>query len=87
MTQVQLLTLGLTIANRAVVSDIETECVAIDGDDGWRWLDTRCMLDPREHCAEVIDMATDALRYAEESGLIRRHAQQRYLVRIVSTEL
>jgi hypothetical protein len=86
MTQVQLLTLGLTIANRAVIADIESECVALDDADGVRWHDTRPMIDPNEHCSEVIDMATETLAYAEESGLIRRHAQQRHLVRITSAE-
>lgn len=86
LSQVQVLTMGLLIANRAAVSDIESECVAAQGDDGWRWYDTRPMLDPREHCGEIIDMATDTLAYAEACGLIRRHAQQRHLVRITSTE-
>lgn len=81
-----LLRLQMTIANRAAVEDIESECVAVEGDDGLRWYDTRPMVDPNEHSAEVIDMMTDSLAYAEASGLIRRHAQQRHLVRILSAE-
>lgn len=82
----QLLTLGLAIANRAAICDIESECVATEDDDGARWYDTRPMVDPREHSGELIDMATDTLVYAEASGLIRRHAQHRHLVRITSSE-
>jgi hypothetical protein len=81
-----LLQLALTIANRAAVADIESECATVHLDDGHRWLDTRPMLDPNEHCNQAIDMAADTLAYAEESGLIRRHAQQRHLVRITSAE-
>jgi hypothetical protein len=86
LTQVQLLVLGLSIANRAAICDIESECVAVDDADGRRWFDIRPMIDPNEHCGEVIDMMVDTLTYAEESGLIRRHAEQRYLVRITSPE-
>jgi hypothetical protein len=79
----QMLALGLSIANRAVVADIETECVAVDLGDGHRWYDTRPMLDPREHAPDVIDMASEALQWAESSALVQRHSEQRHLVRIV----
>lgn len=77
---------AFAIANRAVVSDIETEAVATTADFGSgtaaKCWDTRPMLDPRECAPECIDMATEALAYAERCGLIERHPHQRYLVRL-----
>ena len=82
----QLLALGLGIANRAAVADIESGSVAVLATDGLRWYDTRPMVDPREHSGELIDMATETLAYAEMSGLIRRHTAQRHMVRITSAD-
>ena len=86
LTDSQLLVLGLSIANRAVISDIETGCVAVRNGNGWTWYDTRSMVDPREHASETLDMATDALAYAEASGLIRRHPRDRHMVRVLSSQ-
>lgn len=73
---------GLEIANRAVVCDIESECVRVDMGDSLRWYDTRPMVDPREHSPDCIDMATQALHYGEQAGLIERHPAHRHLVRV-----
>lgn len=85
-TPTDLLGMALAIANRAAICDIETECVATTDAAGVRWYDTRPMLDPREHSGEIIDMAVEVLLFAAESGLIRRHAEHRYLVRIASPQ-
>ena len=84
IAEAQMMRDAFALANRAVVSDIETECVRVDLGDGAHWYDTRPMLDPREHCYDVIDMAQQALRYAEAANLVQRHEEQRYLVRIVA---
>lgn len=82
---IQLLQQALTIANRAVISDIECNCVRLENvPTGRPWFDTRPMVDPREHAPESLDMATQALAYAEASGLIERNPQYRHLVRITA---
>lgn len=75
-------TLERRIAERAVICDIESECPTISV-DGITWRDTRPMLDPREHAPEIIDMATEALEYAEARLLISCHPLQRHLVRVL----
>lgn len=71
---------ALRLANRAVREDIETECPKVCTGDGRIWWDTRPMTDPREHSPAVLDMTNDALKYAIESGLVRLHPMQPYLV-------
>jgi hypothetical protein len=73
---------GLLIADAAAVADIETEAVAVQNVHQ-RWYDVRPMLDVREHCGELIDLATETLAYAEQRGLIQRHLVERHMVRIV----
>lgn len=75
---------ALRIADAAVVCDIESEC-AFFQEGGHRWYDTRPMLDEREHCPEVIDMARQALDYADRRGLVRRQASAPHLLRIVAS--
>jgi hypothetical protein len=79
----QHLTLAMRIANRAVVEDLETYAheVKLPGETT-TWHDTRPMLDPREHAPIAIDMAVEALAYAEQAELIVRHPAERHLVRI-----
>jgi hypothetical protein len=72
---------AFTLANAYVASTIETECVSVGA-----WFDTRVMLDPREHCGEVIDMNAELIRYGENSGLLVRHPRCRYMVRFSKTE-
>ena len=81
---------AFSIANRAVREDLDN--YAVPATVEWsgapaRCWDTRPMLDPREHAPEAIDMATDALGFAERSGLIERHPQCRYLVRLIEGAL
>ena len=62
---------AVSIADRAVVSDIETHCpIFYRMPDGEKVFDTRPMVDEREHAPQVIDMARQALEYARRRGLI-----------------
>lgn len=76
------------LANRAVTADIVSGSVPMQQDwpdrDGVRTYDTRPMIDPREHSPEVIDMSAEALRFADATGLIERHPERPYLVRLRS---
>lgn len=85
---VRLMNLAFTLANRATAADIETNAVPTRtaGDD-YVWYDVRPMTDPHEHCGVAVDMAAEALAYADQSGLITRHPQHPYLVRINRAEL
>lgn len=73
------------LANRAVISDIETEGVKVKL-DGATWWDTRPMVDPQEHAPLVVDMARQAIDYALQAGLVTRHPYEHHLVRIVNRE-
>lgn len=55
-----------------LVECIETECDAVEL-SGYRWYDTRPMLNPHELPAELIDMNTEILDLALTAGLIARH--------------
>lgn len=70
--------LACAIADRACVDDIRSMAIAAPGG----YWDTRPMLDPREHSAAWIDMAEQALAYAELRGLIQRHPADHHLVRV-----
>lgn len=80
--------MAFAIADANVVADIEalpTEPTAagsqvFDAEVAWR--DTRPMLDEREHSPQVIDMARQALYYADLRRLIARHPAHSYLVRL-----
>lgn len=78
----ELIRRSFLIANRAAIADIECEGVA-QMRSGVRWYDVRPMLDEREHALASIDLARETLDYALMSGLIQRHAEHPYLVRIV----
>lgn len=82
--QIAVLRSALAIANRAVVEDIEDECT-FHWAGGHAWYDLTPMTDPREHSPQVCDMATEAIRYGIESGLLVRHPDPElpHLVRIV----
>jgi hypothetical protein len=81
-TALQLLNEALLIADRAVISDIETECV-VEVLHWQRWYDTRPMLDPRERPDDLIEMARQAIEYAVRRGLVERHHAHAYLVRVL----
>ena len=72
---------SLRIADAAVLADVESGAVPVHI-DGARWHDTRPMLDPREHCDDVLEMTRLALGYAIARGLVERHAAQGHLVRV-----
>lgn len=75
--------LAFLIADRAVVCDIESECVRerMGPANAW-YYDTRPMLDLREQGPEGVDMARQALAYAAERRLIEPHPLHTHLVRI-----
>ena len=85
-----MLRLGVAIADRAVVADIEALPVepsaagAIINGRLVAWRDTRAMLNPNEHAPAVLDMAAQALAYAEHRRLIARHPSTHHLVRITA---
>jgi hypothetical protein len=79
--ETQLIKLAFEIANRAVIEDLESYAVKVQT-DGRIWWDTRPMTNPHEHCAESIDMANEAIRYAVGAGLVGLHPQRPYLVTI-----
>lgn len=68
------------IADRAAIDDIRGAAIPAGGG----WLDTRSMLDLREHSPLYVDIATEALLYAELRGLIERHNHATHLVRVVA---
>lgn len=70
------------LADCAVVTDIETECFAVD-DAGQLWYDLGPLLDDREHCAEVLDMVTESLCYGLARHLLVMHPSRKNLVRII----
>jgi len=80
LSQADVSQLERQIAEQAAVADIEGECARTGDAD---WLDTRAMLDEREHSPEVIDMARITLRYAAWRMLIEHSAHRPHLVRIV----
>lgn len=83
-----LVRLGVAIADRAVVADIEalppepTASGAIINDTTIAWRDTRAMLSPHEHAPQVIDMVRLALAYGTARRLLAWHPTQPHLVRI-----
>lgn len=78
--------LGLRIADRAVVSDVETMGVPVQHADG-RWYDCRPMLDPREQPDSLVDMAREAIAWGLQRGLLVAHAYVPGLYRVVLERL
>lgn len=83
MSPEELHALAHQLAERACVTDIETEAVAQTDEHGRRWYDTRPMLDPREMSDDLIEMNVQALAYAHQRGVISPHPLHAHLVRIV----
>jgi hypothetical protein len=84
-TPTALIAASFKLANHWVTSTIQCECVRVtDAEHGHAgtWWDTRPMLDPREHAPQVVDMATEALQYALDTGLAIRHPRAPHLVRL-----
>ena len=80
--EADLLARSLLIAKRAVLADIETEGVLVALDEPGHWYDIRPLQDPREHCAEVLDMFAQALAFAVDAGVVKQHSQLPHLVRV-----
>lgn len=51
--------------------------------DGRTWFDVRPLIDPRERSAHQLDIAREALDLGSATGLLARHPEHSYLVRIV----
>lgn len=73
------------IAERAVISDIESEGIQVEL-GGVLYHDIRPMIDEREVPAEWIDMTSEAIAYALSEGLFEMHPEHRYLLRRVVPE-
>ena len=82
-TALEVLRESMALSARYVLADIESECPWVVDPDGVRWYDTRPMLDPHEHCPDVIEMARQALQHAVHRGLVRPHVELDYYVRVV----
>lgn len=79
--------LALSVADRAVVQDIESFAVTAGRDHRGRLLwDTRPMTDEREHSPECIDMAREALAYARLRRLISEQIDAPHLLTIVADQ-
>lgn len=75
--------LAINNADRYVMIEIECQpMVTIEGARGW--VDTRPLLDEREHSPELIDIWREVLAYATWRGLVERHPAQPHMVRIVN---
>jgi hypothetical protein len=79
---IRLAELAHQLADRACITDIESEAPWQTDAQGRRWYDTRALLDPREMPDDFIEMNRQALAYAHERGLVMPHPQHAYLVRI-----
>jgi hypothetical protein len=75
--------LAHTLADRACIADIQTNCHLRHDSMARAWWNTQPMLDPNEQPAQCIDMNAQALEYAEARGLIVRDPTQPHMVRIV----
>ena len=69
-------------ADRYVLTELEGQPrITVDGQRGW--IDTRPLLDEREHSPEIIDIWTEVLAYAVWRGLLQRHHAQPHMARLV----
>ncbi len=83
MTQLDTTAAAYALADRAVISDIECNCIGVrQPHDPARWYDTRPLLDPREYPDPLLEMNRQALDYADARGLITRHHDAAHMVRI-----
>lgn len=81
----ELLLLALELADDMAITDIESECHAVDLESG-RWWDTRPMTDATRHGPDLSEMFARSLRYALIAELIEQHPEQPYLIRILNRE-
>lgn len=83
MTPIQLADLAHQLADRACIADIETQAQRCPRVGAVQWYDVRNMLDPREQPDDFVEMARQALAYAEARGIILRNSSDPHLVRIM----
>jgi hypothetical protein len=70
-----------------VTADVENcEQVTVPGEGGTLWLDISPLVDPREHCPQVIDMASEALALGFALRVLHAHPRFAHLVRVVPDE-
>jgi hypothetical protein len=74
---------GLLLADRAVITDIETHGIRV-GTAPSRVYDVRPMLDEREHSSACVEMARQALAWAELRGLVVFEPTRPHLARITA---
>ena len=72
---------ALRIADAQCIVEIECNGLA-ERRQGLTWYDVRPMLDARENCAEVVDINTEMLAYAERRGIVVRHPITPWLLRV-----
>lgn len=86
MSGIESMSLAIRIAQRAVVADLQSEACCVYA-DGVAWYDTRRMVDVREHAPEVIDMATEAITWGLDTGLLIQHPDpaQPWLLRVATS--
>ena len=73
------------LAGMYLQSDVETNCpVAIRSQDGAVWRDTRPMLDPREHCPQLLDINRAIINYGLAVGMLAAHPHTPHLVRVIA---
>ena len=86
INHIRLAELAHRLADRAVVSDIESEAHGQTDAQGRRWYDTRPMLDQREMGPDFVEMNRQALDYARQRGLVSPHPEHAHLVRITTKD-
>lgn len=76
------ITTSFQMATDLATMTIESEAHPVEL-DGYRWYDTRPMLDARQHAPEVIALHVRDLDFAFSVGLYRAHNEQPHLVRAI----
>ena len=76
--------LAYLTADRAVMADLESlPAQPLAPGLPAVWIDTRPLLDEREHAPQCIDMWADALAYARLRRIISQHPHDHHRVRII----
>jgi hypothetical protein len=77
----------MRLLDQFIISDIEANAVHVEGLGlpGERWYDVRPMLDLREHCPELVDMAQLGLEQGLRRGVLVSAPSAPHYVRCVQT--
>lgn len=80
----ELQALGLRLADRFAVADIELEATPTVLEDrrDVAWYDLRPMFDARRHCPEILAANGQSVRWALVRGLAHRHPRFECMVRL-----